>query len=883
MNRFFTMKTSLPSLRSHLVAMLLFCLSALSATAQSVTQNHVKYNVTNSTKTAAVVGSDDKYIQNVVIADSVTYNGQSFPVVSINSKAFQDYHNIRSVVFGSNLKKIGTYAFSGCEFIDEIHVPEGVEAIDNYAFQNCGMRYADLPSTLRTLGSGVFKTNSPQQLDTLVLRTAYYDEAGQMNILPFNTSCFNSKIYLKNTVLMVPKKAYDYYAASTSVTGASNWGYFFANITSFGTAPSGCTVVPQDGLKDFRDLSNVEVTFDFDDEKLQNVLSFGTGDYINASLVLPNGKTLSADDVAFKGNSICLNFAEVLQKNRELFIAPSEEEGAALDVQLKLDGQIQLEECPFMLGSFFAHHSISWSVPLLPSVYDLPQAPAMEPGGEAQNGRYDYKAFEAVTLKFDGYTDISLDSNTGAYINARLYKDGQLLCLSQHAVVSGTNTVTVPFTIPVDELLVRRTSGTDSYNFTLEVEGQVSMKEGNEEKNFRFTIPFLPTSSSTPWKVLPVYMPEPTGVCFLPAGKSIKLKSLTDVAVSFEGVSKVALPTKTSTTAGAEQPLPLKARLFMEGAEMTSIGADKVRVVDNTLHLLFDPIDERFVTLISSEDSASYSFTMSLEADLLTDGYPCRIVIGEPSSAPAGSSSVAPYTQHWASPCWNVEANVYDVPEVTVNVPAAEEVTDYEQLRVVELTIDNYKQVEPMPVGSGQFAVARLVRYGNPVCVVNSITTEGNKIIIDFGKKLTYSAVGITPDDDPEQLVDLTLYFEADLLIDGLPYHLVYDGYKHDLLWSLNSVVVYKLPTPTIEHEKNRIYFTSGVEGVEYHYTIVNADAIRETTKTATKTKGGSSMRVPLQRRYAVSVYTTREGYEDSEPAAATLDLDTTPIVEFKK
>lgn len=886
MNRIFTMKSSLPSFCSHLAAMLLFCLSALSATAQSVTQNHIKYTITNSTQTAAAVGTDDKYIQHVVIADSVAYNGELYPVVAINSKAFQSCSNLRSVTLGSSLKKIGSYAFSNCEFLTEVRVPEGVETIESNAFLNCSVRYADLPSTLRTLGSGVFKTNFPTQLDTLVLRTAYYDEAGQMRVLPFSTSCFNNAIK-KSCVLMVPKKAYDYYVFPTvdnSETGASNWGSFFTQIVAFGTAPSGCTVVPQEALKDFRDLSNVEVTFNFDDEKLQNLLSFGPDDYINASLLLPGGKSLRADSVALRGNSICLDFAEVLLKNRELFIASTEED-AAIDVQLILDGQIQLEECPYMLGSFFAHHPIAWSVPLLPSVYDLPTPPAVEPRGEAADGRYDYKAFETLTLKFDGYTDLSLDTATGAYIAARLYKDGELLALAQSAEVCDSNALTLSFDIPTAPLLVRRTSGIESYDFTLEVEGQVNMNGGGEAQNFRFTIPALSADSPAFWQVLPLYIPEPTGVTFLPASQRIKLDSLTDVALTFEGVTTVALATQAATHAAtAEELHPLKACLFMNGEEITSIGADKVRVAGSTLHLLFDPIDERLVTLISSDTSASYPFTMSLEADLLTDGYPCRVVIGEEASVPADGVGVAkPYTQYWTNPCWDVEAHVYDVPEVTASVPAAEEVTDYEQLRVVELTIDNYKHVMPLSVGGGQFASARLLRYGNPVCVTSNIKTEGNRIIIDFDDKLTYNAVGITPDDAPDQLVDLTLYFEADLLIDGLPYHLVYDGYKHDLLWSLKPVVVYKLPTPTIEHEQNRIFFTSGVEGVEYHYTIANADATPATTTTANKTNGGSSLRIPLQRRYSVTVYTTREGYDDSDTAAATLNLDTTPIVELEK
>lgn len=870
------------SARGLFVAAILFCLSALSATAQTITQNHITYKIVNATDGASATasGTDGTYLSTIVIADSVKdSNGKYFPVTAIYPNAFKGNRNINRVVFGSNLKKIGSYAFSGCEALMEIHVPEGVETIENYAFQNCSMRYADLPSTLRTLGSGVFKSNAVQELDTLVLRTAYYDAAGQMNILPFNTSCFNSRTRLKDCVLMVPKKAYDYYAAPTTASGASNWGYFFENnIISFGTAPSGCTVVPQEGLKDFRDLTNVEVTFNFDDEKLQNVLSFGPNDYINASLVLPNGKSLSADNVEFKGNSICLDFAEVLQKNRQLFIAPSEDE-SSLKVQLKLDGQILLEECPFMLGSFFVHHPISWDVPLLPSVYELPKAPTVEPQNLMQDGHYHYKAFENITLKFDGYSGLSLDSSTGAYISARLYKDSQELALSQRAEVTGDNTLTIPFSIPVDQLLVRQASGIDSYNFSLEVEGQVIMSEGNEEKNFHFNLPLGSTAATAAWKVLPVYIPEPTGVSFLPEQRNVNLHDLTDVAVNFEGVSQVSVSSRTDAQ-------PLKAQLFMEGGEVVRLESGKVRAVGNTLHLLFDPIDERLVTLITSNDSCSYKFTMRLEADLITDGYPCRVVIGEePNSGTAADGTDGTYTLRWASPQWNVAANICDIPEVTVNVPAAEntEVEDYEQLQIVELCIDNYESVEPLPMSSGAFAVGRLVRYGNPVCVVNSVTTEGNKIIIDFSQKLTYNVVGITPDDDPEQPVDLTLYFEGDLLFDGIPYHLVYDGYKEDLSWSLKPVVVRKLPAPTVERDKNRIFFTSGVEGVEYHYTITNADMAKETSKEATKTNGGGSLRIPLQRRYLVSVYTSREGYEDSEVTNVHLLLDTTPIIDVKK
>lgn len=861
---------------SLLIAVVLICFSALSARAQSVTQDHIKYNVTNATKTAVAAGTDGSYVKALVIADSVRYNNQNYAVIAINANAFQGNRNISTLSISPNVKKIGQNAFKSCEGLQEIIIPEGVEEIGNYAFQDCGLRYVDLPSTLRTIGNSVFKTNAMPEIDTLLIRTAYYDEAGKMNILPFKSNCFNTALK-KNCTLMVPKKAYEYYAFRTvnNVADASlNWGSFFTKISAFGTAPSGCSVAPKDGLKDYRDLSQVDVTFTFDDETLVDVLSFGEDDHIEATLVLPSGKRLSAGTVELKGNTISIDFAEVLQKNRELFIAASEDD-TAIDVRLNLDGQIQLEECPFMLGSFFVHHPISWSVPLLPSVYDLPESPAAAPKGEASDGLYEYTAFESVTLTFEGYTDLSLDSSTGAYINARLLKDdGTVLTTSQTATVTGENTLAITFAVPVDQLLVRRSSGVTNYEFALEVEGQVNMKEGAEEKNFRFTLPASIASAAPSWNVRAVYIPEPTGVSFLPAEETVALQRLTDVAVVFKGVSEVALST-------AADALALKANLYLEGFQVATLGAERVRVEDNTLHLLFAPVDEKLITLITANDDFCYNFSMGLVADLLTDGYPYRVIIGNESVSESTTGVVTVgthYTRQWAAPRWTVPANICDVPEITVNVPGASdgEVTEYPQLKVIELCVDNYSRVVATPT-----AVARLLRDGNPVCVVNTVATEGNKIIINFGDKLTYNAVGITPDDDPEQLVDLSLYFEGDLLFDGHPYRLVYNGSEEGQKWSLQPVVVYKLPTPTIEHDYNRIYFTCGAESVEYHYTITNADARSTTTADAVKGDGGSSLQVPLTRRYVISVYVSREGYEDSETVSVTLDLSGYPEIQY--
>ncbi len=84
---------------------------------------------------------------------------QGLPVQEIGEGAFR-YATIDSLKIPSSIKKIGKEAFLGLETdgkLEELNLPEGVEEIDDGAFQYCpSLTSIILPSTLTTLGSGVF-------------------------------------------------------------------------------------------------------------------------------------------------------------------------------------------------------------------------------------------------------------------------------------------------------------------------------------------------------------------------------------------------------------------------------------------------------------------------------------------------------------------------------------------------------------------------------------------------------------------------------------------------------------------------------------------------------------------------------------------------------
>lgn len=102
---------------------------------------------------------NDKYSGNVVIPETVTYNGDTYSVTGIADYAFSNCPSLVSVVIpnsvqcinyaafyqsgltsvsiGTGVKTIGNYAFSYCYSLSSIVIPENVEYLGEYAFRNC--------------------------------------------------------------------------------------------------------------------------------------------------------------------------------------------------------------------------------------------------------------------------------------------------------------------------------------------------------------------------------------------------------------------------------------------------------------------------------------------------------------------------------------------------------------------------------------------------------------------------------------------------------------------------------------------------------------------------------------------------------------------------
>ena len=77
------------------------------------------------------------YIGNVVIPESVTYNGITYSVTTIGRLAFYNCAGLTSVTIPNSVTSIGYSAFLNCPSLTSITIPNSVTSIDSQAFQSC--------------------------------------------------------------------------------------------------------------------------------------------------------------------------------------------------------------------------------------------------------------------------------------------------------------------------------------------------------------------------------------------------------------------------------------------------------------------------------------------------------------------------------------------------------------------------------------------------------------------------------------------------------------------------------------------------------------------------------------------------------------------------
>ena len=82
--------------------------------------------------------SGNCYSGSVVIPESVSYNGKTYPVTSIAQGAFSRSSGLTDVEIPNSIVSIGEQAFASCTGLREIVIPNSVKTLGRCAFHTCG-------------------------------------------------------------------------------------------------------------------------------------------------------------------------------------------------------------------------------------------------------------------------------------------------------------------------------------------------------------------------------------------------------------------------------------------------------------------------------------------------------------------------------------------------------------------------------------------------------------------------------------------------------------------------------------------------------------------------------------------------------------------------
>ena len=97
------------------------------------------------------------YKDDIVIPESVVYNGLEYQVVSISDYAFVNCYDMESVFIPESVTSIGAFAFSGCKYLNELELPKGLQLLGAYAFHDCyRLHDIEIPLGLDSIPDGVF-------------------------------------------------------------------------------------------------------------------------------------------------------------------------------------------------------------------------------------------------------------------------------------------------------------------------------------------------------------------------------------------------------------------------------------------------------------------------------------------------------------------------------------------------------------------------------------------------------------------------------------------------------------------------------------------------------------------------------------------------------
>lgn len=117
----------------------------------------IYYNLYGRARRAEVTSGEMRYKGDVVIPETVSYEGVTYNVIGVEGEAFYNCNGMSSVSIPGSVVVIGNNAFGGCSGLLSVTIPEGVKHLGANAFASCSrLKSVTLPSSINSIRVSAF-------------------------------------------------------------------------------------------------------------------------------------------------------------------------------------------------------------------------------------------------------------------------------------------------------------------------------------------------------------------------------------------------------------------------------------------------------------------------------------------------------------------------------------------------------------------------------------------------------------------------------------------------------------------------------------------------------------------------------------------------------
>ena len=195
----------------------------LPANAATFTSGNLTYSTSGTN--ATVTDCSTSASGSLSIPSTVSNGGTTYTVTEIGNRAFSSCNSLTIVSIPNSVTEIGRYAFESCSGLTEITIPNSIIEIGNGAFQLCdGLTEVVIPDSVTSLGSSVL--SSCRGLTSVTIGNSVTSLGNTM----FQNCSRLTSITIPNSVTSIDSSAFENCRGLTSINvNSSNSNYSSIN------------------------------------------------------------------------------------------------------------------------------------------------------------------------------------------------------------------------------------------------------------------------------------------------------------------------------------------------------------------------------------------------------------------------------------------------------------------------------------------------------------------------------------------------------------------------------------------------------------------------------------------------------------------------------